>query len=309
MTPDPMPRPTIPTQHRADADAPRSRERSALAGDGDGEPPAASVESTFDPGMRLLPADLRADARRLYRLLRTLDDLVDERDPRAQERVAAVEAWTRDERADTPESRILDELSRRHVLPAGALLEFCAGMRDDLAGAQIDDEDDLERYCQRVGGSIGAILTAMFGARDPGCADRMAMLGRAFQRTNILRDIDEDRAHGRCYVARSTIERFGFPEPGAREALLRDQIARADRLYEQGLAAIPMLARGGRAMAVSASLYREILREIEREGYGRVAARVTVPRWRTRAIVVRQRLKPIPTMRARRDTGNRACAD
>ena len=75
----------------------------------------------------------------------------------------------------------------------------------------------------------------------------------------------------------AAIERFGFPTPGAREELLRDQIARADALYEEGLPAIALLARGREAMALSAALYREILREIERQGFGREPGRVVVP--------------------------------
>ncbi|HUA74715.1 MAG TPA: phytoene/squalene synthase family protein [Solirubrobacteraceae bacterium] len=252
---------------------------------------AARAASTFEPGLRLLPRDLEVDARKLYGLLRTVDDLVDECDPEAAARVGAMERWANGEPADTPETRTLSQLVQRHPFPPAAILEFCEGMRHDLAGETLTTEADLERYCQQVGGAIGVILARMFGSADPGCGERMAMLGRAFQRTNILRDIDEDHAHGRLYVAKRTIERFGFPTPGAREALLRDQIARADRLYDEGLGAIPLLPRGGRSMAVSVSLYREILRQIERDGYGHRSGRVTVPGWRMRLLVSRHRLK------------------
>lgn len=157
-------------------------------------------------------------------------------------------------------------------------------MRHDLDGSAIEDEEDLERYCQRAGGSVGIMLASMFGAThaDGECA--MATLGRAFQRTNILRDIDEDREHGRLYIARSTVERFGPPLPGAREALLRDQIARADHVSDEGLGAIPLLSRGRRGMALATALYREILRQIERTGYGRTPGRVAVPAWRVRLL-------------------------
>jgi phytoene synthase len=256
---------------------------------------ATALASTFEPAIRLLPKDLQTDARLLYGLLRTVDDLVDEGDPRADECVQAIESWAHAEQADTPETRTLTELSRRYPLPGNALLEFCAGMRHDLAEATIETEEDLELYCQRVGGSIGFVLTSMLGSPDPRCAQMMADLGRAFQRTNILRDIDEDRVHGRVYLARSTIERFGEPSPGSREPLLRDQIGRADRLYEQGLRAIPMLSRGRRAMALSTALYREILREIEREGYGRECGRVQVPPWRSQLLIAQHRLKPAYT--------------
>lgn len=117
----------------------------------------------------------------------------------------------------------------------------------------------------------------------------MATLGRAMQVTNILRDIDEDRAHGRVYIPRTLIERFGFPTPGAREPLLRELIARADALYEEGEGAIPLLRGGRAAMALSAALYREILRQIERDGFGRRPGRAVVPTWRRQQLIARHR--------------------
>jgi hypothetical protein len=45
--------------------------------------------STFSTGIRLLPSDLQADARHLYHVLRTIDDLVDNNDPQAECRVQA----------------------------------------------------------------------------------------------------------------------------------------------------------------------------------------------------------------------------
>jgi phytoene synthase len=282
------PRPALMSQ--AMADPPTAHPQAYVE-----EPPglvAPQAASTFDPAIRVLPRDLQQDARKLYNLLRTLDDLVDENDPEAGDRVEAVERWTDGQNVDTPETRILTDLSRRHTVPRESVAEFCKGMRFDLAGTTLETETDLEQYCQYVGGSVGVILTALFNTSNPDCESRMAALGRAFQRTNIVRDIDEDQAHGRLYIARTTIERFGVPTPGAREALLRDQIARADALYEEGLRAIPLLVRGQRGMALSAALYREILRQIEREGYGRSRGRVAVPSWRRRLLVTTHRLKP-----------------
>jgi phytoene synthase len=255
-----------------------------------------SDKSTFAPGLRLLPADIRADVHSLYCVLRALDDLVDEDDPRAQRRVQAVECWVRGQHADTPETRALGELARRHPLPRDALFAFCEGMRHDIARARVEDDEDFARYCQQAGGSVGVVLANLLGAVDgeAGGKDKvergMATLGRAMQVTNILRDIDEDLTRGRLYIARTAIERFGFPLPGAREALLRDHIARADALYEDGLGAIALLLDGRRAMAVSTALYREILRQIERDGFGRRPGRVVVPAWRRNMLVAKHRL-------------------
>jgi phytoene synthase len=254
------------------------------------DPATVLSSSSFSAGIRLLPQDLQADSRQLYYLLRTIDDLVDEEDPQAEQRVEAIERWAHRQVTDTPETRILTDLSLRYPLPLQALLEFCEGMRHDLTQNTIEDEADLERYCQRVGGSIGVVLAKMFGTSHPDGESKMATLGRAFQRTNILRDIDEDLAHGRLYVARTTIEHFGVPSPGAREKLLRDQIDRADQLYDEGLDAIPLLTRGRQGMALAAALYREILRQIEQTGYGRTAGRVTVPARRVRLLTAKHRL-------------------
>ncbi len=251
-----------------------------------------SDESTFAPGLRLLPHSVREDTRLLYTVLRTLDDLVDDDCPEAAQRVEAVERWTRNEPAETEETRILVELSRRHDLPRRSFLEFCEGMRHDIARATIENEEDLEIYCQRAGGSVGIILARLLGGSGPASETKMATLGRAMQRTNILRDIDEDATHGRVYIATSTIKRFGAPVPGARADLLRDQIARADGLYEQAADAPSLLGCGQQSMALSAALYRAILREIEREGYGLKSGCVVVPRWRQSLLIAEYCVKP-----------------
>ncbi len=233
---------------------------------------------------------------RLHQVMRSLDDLVDDDRPEAQERVDAVERWAHGEEVDTPETHTLTELAQNRPRFPKAVLDGCRALRHDMVHAVIHTEDDLERYCEYAGGTVLAMIAQILGTTSNGEA-KMATLGRAMQRTNILRDIDEDRAHGRLYIARTTIERFGPPNPGAREELLREQIARADALYEQGMGAIPLLREGRRAMTLSANLYREILRQIERDGYGSTPGRATVPRWRTRLLIAKHRLphpRPAP---------------
>ncbi|MDP1849720.1 MAG: phytoene/squalene synthase family protein [Solirubrobacteraceae bacterium] len=240
------------------------------------------VARTFALACRLLPRHIRDDVYLLYLVFRTLDDAVDLGEPDAAGRLAAVEAWAAGEPAGGREVRVLDALAQRHPLPRREFAAFCAGMRDDLDGRPILDESELDRYCYRVAGTVGVVMAHVLGMHDPRRAEpAAAALGMAMQRTNILRDIDEDLGAGRVYIARSTLERLGGSlEPGRREALLRDQIARADALYDQGCAGIELLASGQRAIAAAAAMYREILRQIEREGYGARPGRAVVPRRR-----------------------------
>ena len=252
------------------------------------------VARTFALACRLLPRSVRDDVYLLYLTFRTLDDLVDEGDPRALARIVAVEAWAAGEAPTSRESCLLADLATRHPLPRDAVLDFCRGMRDDLEERPIDTEEELDRYCYRVAGTVGVVMAAVLGVRAEGAERQAAALGMAMQRTNIVRDIDEDLASGRIYLARRTVARFGAPSPGAREGLIRHQIARADALYEEGLAGVVKLRRGRRAVAAAAAMYREILRQIEREHYGARAGRVVVPHWRKlrvaapRALTLRQ---------------------
>jgi 15-cis-phytoene synthase len=265
-----------------------------LASRRDERPPVGAARATtrragrtFALACRLLPREVRDDVYLLYSVFRSLDDAVDDREPDAEARVAAVEAWARgSDRTDTREVRVLSDLAARHRLPRPALLDFCAGMREDLEGAPIATEAELDRYCYRVAGTVGLVMAALLGTDRP-ADDAAAALGMAMQRTNILRDIDEDLENGRVYLAKETLVRFGSLAPGRREALLRDQIARADALYDEGIAGIRRLRRGRRAVAAAAAMYREILRQIEREGYGSRPGRAVVPRRRKVLVAAR----------------------
>jgi phytoene synthase len=271
------------------------------------------VARSFSLAARLLPNQIRNDVELLYLVLRTLDDLVDvdvraggsTRDA-AERRIAAIEAWARGETtgaaAASRELVILDDLARRHPdLPRDAVHDFLAGMRADLAGPQIETDQDAAHYCYQVAGTVGRLMASMLGVA-PGHereADRAARaLGSAMQRTNILRDIDEDLANGRIYLSAASLRAHSIDPAAAsgptslrdadRGELLRDEIARADAEYDEGLNGIRYLQHGGRSIRAAALLYREILRQIERDGYGaRRPHRPVVGRARKAALLAR----------------------
>lgn len=249
---------------------------------------------TFSLAARLLPATVRDDVVLLYLVLRTLDDLVDEQQPEAAAAIAAVETWLATDEASTRETVILADLAERYGLPRPALVAFLQGMRDDLATPNIETEGDLDVYCYRVAGCVGEMMASILGVWDDAAWGAARALGNAMQRTNILRDVDEDLANGRVYLAADTLARFGITDLATqdRTELYRDQIARADTLYDQGLAGVPMLVHGRRSVAAAGVMYREILREIERGGYGAARSRSVVSRPRKAALVARAFARP-----------------
>jgi len=250
---------------------------------------------TFSLACRLLPAEIRADVYLLYLVFRTLDDLVDEGEPDADARLAAVEAWCAGGAPGSEETVVLEDLASRHPLPREALRDFCRGMRDDLDGWRPQTEADVDRYCYRVAGTVGLVMAAILGVddRDGRASTAACRLGMAMQRTNILRDLDEDRAAGRRYVSADAVARHGAPLPGRRAALLAEQIALADALYDEGLRGVVHLRRGRVAVRAAAGMYREILRRLEAEGMGERPGRAVVPpgrkaRGALRAVMLRR---------------------
>jgi phytoene synthase len=263
----------------------------------------ARVARTFDLATRLLPGAVRMDVRRLYLVLRTLDDLVDNGSPDADRRLAAVEAWaaghpgSRPREAEILEVEILHDLAARHPdLPRDAVADFCAGMRADLAGPRHATGADLDRYCYEVAGTVGRLMAVLLGVETGRQAEADAAaraLGAAMQRTNILRDIREDARLGRVYFpddalaivgvapgdAPALLDLLAWPED-RRRALLAPQVALADADYATGTAGIRRLRQGRRGILAAGAMYREILRELERDEFGASGVRVVVPRIR-----------------------------
>ena len=125
-------------------------------------------------------------------------------------------------------------------MPREAVRDFCPGMRT-TSGRPIRTEAELDRYCYRVAGTVGRRDGRHPRHRRPLARATAAALGIAMQRTNVLRDIDEDRANGRVYLARESIAGSAALAPGAREALLRDQIAGPTRSTTRAAPGIALL--------------------------------------------------------------------
>ena len=275
------------------------------------------VARSFALAARFLPRDVRNDINLLYLAFRRLDDLVDLEAPSgsaqradAQQRITAIRTWV-DTGAvmDSPgdELAIFVDLQRRTPsLPIDAIGAFLDGMESDLAGPVIESDADLDLYCYQVAGTVGRLMAALLGVqtRDAAEADRAARaLGAAMQRTNILRDVDEDLANGRVYIPAAALRRAGLDpaatngptslRDGDRRALYRAEIAHADAEYEIGIAGIRYLQNGRRSIRVAAHLYREILRQIERDGFGaRRPHRPVVGRLRKAAALLRAVTSP-----------------
>jgi phytoene synthase len=177
-----------------------------------------------------------------------------------------------------------------------------AGIASDLEPTRYRTWRDLERYCEGVASSVGEMCVAVFGvaggAGDQRRAARAARtLGVAMQLTNVLRDVGEDAARGRCYLPEDDLARNGFSRDDvlsgsvlsrrpAWRAAMQLQISRARALYAEAMPGIALLEPDAQACAAACAVgYGRILEVIERNDFNNVTLRARVA-WSDRARVL-----------------------
>jgi len=263
---------------------------------------AAKHARTFSIASRLLPERKRRGAYAIYATCRTADDIVDASGLYREEgalalrrfREAAFSALER--RSDDPILRELARACREFNVPVEAMKELFDGVEHDLSDHVYETWPDLEKYCEGVAGSVGEMCCAIFGiAADNVARASMAVacarkLGVAMQLTNILRDVGEDAARGRCYLPTMDLGRHGLDRQkvisgavrgdwNAWRAFMAFQVSRARDLYRQALPGIPLLQLDAQGCALAcAAGYSKILEAIEESDFDTLSHRVSASR-------------------------------
>ena len=244
---------------------------------------------TFFAASRLLPLRVRAASIALYAFCRVADDLVDEGgavDASLQmlrQRLDLVYAGTP---SDCVEDQALAIVVQQHQLPRLLMDALLEGFAWDAAGRRYDTLQDLQAYCARVAGTVGAMMCWIMGSHSERTLARACELGVAMQLTNIARDIGEDARNGRLYLPRQWLQEAGVDVPAwlaqpeslaAIKTLTGRLLQEADALYAQAQAGIAELPPDCRAAILAAStIYADIGHQLKREGLDSVQHRTVV---------------------------------
>lgn len=238
----------------------------------------ARSASSFYYSFLLLEPRRRQAITALYAYCREVDDVVDEC---VEPSVARAKlGWWQTEIAalyqgkpSHPVSIALATALRHFKLPEEQLLEIIDGMLMDLDHNRYADFDALDRYCYRVAGVVGLLAVEIFGYQDKRTLDYALDLGRAFQLTNIIRDVGEDAQRGRIYLPEEDLRRFDVSVADilARRTsdnfcrLMSFELERAQTIYARALAHLPPVDRKAqRAGLAMAAIYRALLAKIGR---------------------------------------------
>ncbi len=162
--------------------------------------------STFYWAMRLMPTTQRRAIFAVYAWCRTVDDIADADLP-ADTRLAALASARRDlDHVFAGDDTELARAVRRHGLERAWFEMVLDGCERDVSDPlHAPEMEMLERYCRQVAGAPARMAVAIFGCEDEAASAFAFTGGTALQLTNILRDIDEDTARGRCYLPREAL--------------------------------------------------------------------------------------------------------
>lgn len=263
--------------------------------------------TSFYWGMRVLPADKRAAMFAIYAFARAVDDIADEGGT-ADQKTAALAEWRREldrvyrdaPGGDAPHSAIGLALADAHGRFGVRKQDFLAlidGMESDaLTEWAGPSRSELELYCDRVATAVGLLSVRVFGTPETVRDDIALNLGRAFQLTNILRDIGEDAARGRLYLPGDLLDKHGIASRNPEDVLAdprlpdlcRDLLAEAGAYFDRADALMdrcpPETVRPARLMKAVYYKNWEAMRDAD---FHDPAQRLSVPKWKKLWIALR----------------------
>jgi len=276
--------------------------------------------SSFLAAFWMFPRAERRALHAIYAFCRLVDDIADDPSLRG-DRAMLLERWHEElvdayrGKARHPVGVALGDAVHRFHLPEDCFLDLLAGIEIDLRGAEIETFAELEHYCYCVASTIGLLVCGVRGLRGASVRDYAVNLGIAVQLTNVLRDVGEDAASGRIYLAREDREACGVTadalrahtENAALARLLALYAARARSRYARAqLALPPELRRRLRPAQAMGAIYRELLDALERRGFPQRGPALRLSKSRRVAIAAREWLAIGGTAnRAQRDAAER----
>jgi phytoene synthase len=159
---------------------------------------------------------------------------------------------------------------RRYSIPRQYFRDMIDGVSSDLEPRDIQTFAELYEYCYKVASVVGLATVHIFGYESPRALELAEKCGIAFQLTNIVRDVKEDRESGRIYLPKE--DREAFPD-------LRDLLAleaeRARGFYRESAELVGLVhPRSRRALWALIEIYRRLLDKIERSGYDVLNGRI-----------------------------------
>lgn len=253
---------------------------------------------TFFLATRLLAPEQRPPVHALYGFARYADDILDDLNPSLDTATRAArlqqlsdQFFAHTEHPAEPVLAAVSHTAHRYGIGDELFDDFLVSMRMDLTITDYPDRAALNLYMKGSAEAIGLQLLPILGTVGPTAqaAPYAAALGRAFQLTNFLRDVDEDLTRRRVYLPADELAAYNVDRDllmwchDNRQTDRRVRNALADQhditrqVYRYAEGGIALLAPRSRAcVATALTLYSEILDRIEDSDFAVFSQRATV---------------------------------
>lgn len=263
--------------------------------------PAQPVEhyENFPVASWLCPPRLRPPIAAIYHYARTADDIADEGQATAAERLDDLGAYRQDLLAlaqGQPHSgrwpQVFDPLAamlREFHLPVPLLDDlldaFAQDVRKTRDQASYADPAELLDYCRRSANPVGRLLLHLYGVHDGTALRESDAICSALQLINFWQDLSRDIPRGRHYLTDADCAAYGVqrealasltPTPSTL-ALIAAQVQAARALMQQGAPLVHRIpGRAGWELRLVVQGGLRILDKIEALGFNSLQRRPTV---------------------------------
>lgn len=167
----------------------------------------------FPVASLLCPPRLRQPIAAVYAFARTADDIADEGQATAAQRLADLAAYRSELQsiaAGQPPTRWagvfgpLQATLHEHRLPLALLDDLLDAFMQDVAmtrdGASYADQAQLLDYCRRSANPVGRLLLHLYGVQDAAALRQSDAICSALQLINFWQDLSVDLPRGRHYL-------------------------------------------------------------------------------------------------------------
>jgi squalene synthase HpnC len=252
----------------------------------------------------LCPPALRPPIAAIYHFARTADDIADEGNLPAQERLAQLQTYREclaalysDSSAcpPTPWPAVfapLKEAVKVHQLPQQLLKDLLDAFVQDVEmtrdGATYATEAQLRDYCRRSANPVGRLLLHLYGMDDPQALKESDAICTALQLINFWQDPSVDIPRGRYYFTAEMMARAGVAAtdvaaqrqtPQATE-MIRQCVQSARALMHKGAPLVHRVpGRSGWELRLVVQGGLRILDKIETMGFATLNARPRLYAW------------------------------
>jgi squalene synthase HpnC len=231
----------------------------------------------------LLPPHLREAVAAIYYFARSADDIADEGQLTAEQRLAGLARYQqgldRIERGEIDPDPIFQRLGRAvsaHDLQISLLRDLLDAFAQDVHKQRYENYGELLDYCRRSANPVGRLLLRLYKAESPLQLEQSDAVCSSLQLINHWQDIAIDWYKPRVYLPQEDLDRFNVSDAHLQEgridanwiALMRFQVERARNLMLYGAPLARSLpGRMGFELRLMICGGLRILEKIESVGY------------------------------------------